>query len=79
MYARTHNDVWEVIRDTGDRLVAEAPGSVRDYFDSDPDKRKPTSYPKWMIIKIEGVEEVYEQAEMNDILRIVDKPISSPK
>jgi hypothetical protein len=58
-----------------DKTVQEGVGSHRWHPESLKEEHPGLRHPWWIIIKINGSEEVYESRGSNDILWIVDKPI----
>lgn len=44
--------------------------------DSEREKAPASTYPNWVIIEVNGIKDVYEQSEHNDLLRVVKKPLN---
>ena len=55
--------------------VQEEVGSWRWHPDSEREKAPAATYPNWTIVEVDGTKQVYEQADLNDLLKIVDKPL----
>lgn len=57
------------------KKIQEGLGSYRWHSDSLKEANPGLVRPNWIVIKVNGTEEVYENRESNDKLWIVDKPI----
>ncbi len=55
------------------RIIQEAIGSGYWHGDSEREKAPSATYPNWVIIEVNGTNDIYEQSEANDLLRIVKK------
>ena len=57
------------------KTLGEGIGTYRWHPDSMKSVQPAGTFPNWNIFTINGVDEVYEQSGMNNLLRIVDKPV----
>ncbi|HZM06313.1 MAG TPA: hypothetical protein VFC44_25210 [Candidatus Saccharimonadales bacterium] len=80
-YESTTSNVWKV-RVTVRRkhhwifgVIQEHWGTVDWHPDSSRERTPAAEYPNWVVIKIGGTKEVYEQSEANNLLKIVKKPL----
>ena len=75
-YEATTMSEWKVkfvIRDkaTGQRLP-DVMGIG--YWHPDSERVPQPIYPNWIVIQVNGIKDVYQQSEANDLLKIVKKP-----
>lgn len=56
--------------------IQEQIGSWRWHPDSLQQKAPANTYPNWIIIEVNGTNDVYEQSALNDLLRVVRKPLN---
>ncbi len=62
------------VQDKGSgRIIQEAIGYGYWHPDSEREKAPAGTYPNWVIVEINGTEEVYEQSEANNLLKIVKR------
>jgi hypothetical protein len=77
VYEATTSPQWKerfVIRDRKNgRVLQEAMGYANWHPDSEREKAPAGTYPNWVIAEVNGTQDVYEQSESNDLLRIVKK------
>ena len=68
-----------IISDKNKKVLQEEIGYMIWHPDSEQKARPAGTFPNWSIIEVKGTKEVYEQSEMNDLLRIVKKPLKHDK
>jgi hypothetical protein len=76
-YEATTTPQWKerfVVRNkTSGQIIQEVIGSGYWHPDSEREKAPAGIYPNWVIIEVNGTNEVYEQSEANDLLKIVKR------
>jgi hypothetical protein len=76
-YEATTRGTWKekiAVRDKRNgRIIQEDMGSGYWHPDSERDKAPAGTYPNWVIIEVNGTNDIYEQSEANDLLKIVKK------
>jgi hypothetical protein len=76
-YERTGPPTWLVkfeVRDKrSGRIIQKVMGTGYWHPDSEREKAPAGTFPNWIVIEINGMKDVYEQSEFNDLLKIVKK------
>jgi hypothetical protein len=82
VYEATTTPKWKlrfVVRDNS-RLIFKTIQEETGYGYWHPDslRKNPPggSFPNWIIVEVKGTQEVYQQSKLNDLLKIVKKPLS---
>lgn len=65
-----------VISDKQSHVLQEKLGYMWWHPDSEREDRPAGTLPSWSIIEVDGIKEVYEKSERNELLRIVEKPLN---
>ncbi len=76
-YESTTTPQWKerfvVLDRRSGRIIQDAIGSAFWHPDSEREKAPAGTYPNWVIAEVNGIKDIYEQSERNDLLRIVKK------
>jgi hypothetical protein len=73
----TWKEKFEVRDKKNGRIIQEAMGSGYWHPDSERKKAPTGTYPNWVIIEVNGTNDIYEQSEANDLLKIVKNPLTN--
>jgi len=64
-----------VVSDNQGHILQEQIGYMSWHPASLREKIPAGTYPNWTVVEVKGTNQVYEQSEANDLLRIVNKPL----